>query len=110
MRIDLALSRELNANATIEKAFIVRTKTMRKVQAVQQLTAQQKIQQLAQQHGIVVHQHSQLDELGNMFTNLSGDGIELDETQWLLVEIGRAGILKGSENVLLHAQYLSEKA
>jgi hypothetical protein len=83
---------------------------MRKVQAVQQLTAQQKIQQLAQQHGIVVHQHSQLDELGDMFTNLSGDEIELDETQWLLVEIGRAGILKGSENVLLHAQYLSEKA
>jgi hypothetical protein len=88
---------------------MVENKAMSKVQAVQQLTAQQKIQQLAQQHGIVVHQRSQLDELGDMFTKLSGDEIELDETQWLLVELGRAGILNGTDNVLLHAQYLNER-
>ena len=81
---------------------------MSRVQTARQSIAQAEIRQLAQQHGIA-HQHSELDEWGETVTRLSGDETELDETQWLLVELGRRGILTGSANVLLHAQYLSEQ-
>jgi hypothetical protein len=66
------------------------------------ITATKKIQQLAHQHGII-HQHSQLDEWG-----LSDAEVQLDKAQWLLVELNRAGILTGKENMILHNQYLQE--
>jgi hypothetical protein len=71
-------------------------------------TATKKIQQLAHQHGII-HQHSQLDEWGDKISQLSDAEVQLDETQWLLVELNRAGILTGKENMLLHNQYLQER-
>lgn len=71
------------------------------------ITATQRIQQLAHQHGII-HQHSQLDEWGDKVSQLSDAEVQLDETQWLLVELNRAGILTGKENMLLHNQYLQE--
>jgi hypothetical protein len=74
-----------------------------------QLTTKQKIQQLAKQHSIT-HYHSQLDEWGNTISRLSDSEVELDETQWLLIELGRAGIITGKENTLLHAQYLKERS
>jgi hypothetical protein len=73
-----------------------------------QLTAKQTIQQLAEQHGIV-HQHTALDEWGDAVSKLSDSEVELDEIQWLLVELGRAGILAGQDNTMLHAQYLQER-
>jgi hypothetical protein len=78
------------------------------VQTTSHLTAAQTIQQLASQHGIV-HHHSQLDEWGDTISRLSDSEVELDETQWLLVELNRAGILTGKDNTLLHAQYLQER-
>jgi hypothetical protein len=74
-----------------------------------QLTTKQKIQQLANQHNIT-HHHSPQDEWGNTISRLSDSEIELDETQWLLIELGRAGILTGKDNTLLHAQYLKERS
>ncbi|MEO0015258.1 MAG: hypothetical protein RLZZ535_3647 [Cyanobacteriota bacterium] len=74
-----------------------------------QLTTKQKIQQLANQHNIT-HHHSQQDEWGNTISQLSDSEVELDETQWLLIELGRAGILTGKDNTLLHAQYLKERS
>jgi hypothetical protein len=71
------------------------------------ITATQKIQQLAHQHGII-HQHSQLDEWGDKISQLSDNKVQLDETRWLLVELNRAGILTGKENMILHNQYLQE--
>lgn len=78
------------------------------IQTTSHLTAAQTIQQLAHQHGIV-HHHSQLDEWGDTISRLSDNEVELDETQWLLVELGRAGILTGKDNGLLHLQYLRER-
>jgi hypothetical protein len=78
------------------------------VQTTSHLTAAQRIYQLAQEHGIV-HHHSQLDEWGDTISQLSDHEAELDETQWLLVEFNRAGILTGKDNTLLHAQYLRER-
>ena len=73
-----------------------------------QLTTKQKIQQLANQHTIT-HHHSQLDEWGNTISRLSDSEVELDETQWLLIELNRAGILTGKNNSQLHFQYLQER-
>jgi hypothetical protein len=75
-----------------------------------QLTTKQKIQQLANQHNITHHHHSQLDEWGNTISRLSDNEVELDEIQWLLIELGRAGILTGKDNTLIHAQYLKERS
>jgi hypothetical protein len=81
---------------------------MQTVQTTTELTAQQKIDLLAQENNLV-HSHSQLDEIGATFSRLSDDEVELDRTQWLLVELNRAGILTGKDNSLLHAQYLQER-
>jgi hypothetical protein len=72
------------------------------------LTAKQAIHQLAEQHGIN-HVHSKLDELGEAFSKLSDNEIELDATEWLLVELDRADVLTGVENTMLHAQYLRQR-
>ena len=81
---------------------------MQTVQTTTELTAKQKIDLLAQENNLV-HSHSQLDEIGATFSRLSDDEVELDRTQWLLVELNRAGILTGKENTLLHARYLQER-
>jgi hypothetical protein len=81
---------------------------MQTVQITTELTAKQKIDLLAQENNLV-HSHSQLDEIGATFSRLSDDEVELDRTQWLLVELNRAGILTGKDNTLLHAQYLQER-
>jgi hypothetical protein len=73
-----------------------------------QLTTKQKIQQLANQHKIH-HHHSQQDEWGNTISRLSDSEVELDETQWLLIELNCAGILMGKDNSQLHLQYLQER-
>jgi hypothetical protein len=73
-----------------------------------QLTAKQTIQQLAEQHGIV-HQQSPLDEWGTAISRLSDSEVELDEMQWLLIELNRAGFLTGQDNAQLHFQYLQER-
>jgi hypothetical protein len=81
---------------------------MQTVQTTTELTAKQKIDLLAQENNLV-HSHSQLDEIGATFARLSDNDVELDRTQWLLVELNRAGILTGKENTLLHARYLQER-
>jgi hypothetical protein len=81
---------------------------MTAIQIIPQLTAKQTIHQLASQHGIS-HHHSPLDELGEAFSRLSDNEVELDETEWLLVELDRTNILTGLENTQLHAQYLRQR-
>lgn len=81
---------------------------MTAIQIATELTAKQLIHQVASQNGIV-HNHSPLDKWGNMIAKLSDSEVELDETQWLLVELNRVGILTGQENSRLHFQYLQER-
>jgi hypothetical protein len=81
---------------------------MTAIQIIPQLTAKQTIHQLASQHGIT-HHHSLLDEWCDKVSELSDDKVELDETQLLLVELDRAGILTGKDNTILHGQYLQER-
>jgi hypothetical protein len=72
------------------------------------LTAKQQIDLLAEQHRITYH-HTQLDELADTYSRLSDAEVELDETELLLLELDRAGILVGKDNGLLHLQYLRER-
>ena len=81
---------------------------MTTVRAIANLTAKQQIELLALEHHLI-HNHSQLDEIGATFARLSDNDVELDRTQWLLVELNRAGISTGKDNTLLHAQYLQER-
>jgi hypothetical protein len=50
-----------------------------------------------------------LDEWCDKVSELSDGEVELDETQLLLVELDRAGILIGKDNTILHGQYLQER-
>ena len=75
---------------------------------VADLTAKQQIDLLAAQHRITYH-HTQLDELADTYSRLSDAEVELDETELLLLELDRVGILTGKDNGLLHLQYLRER-
>ena len=70
-------------------------------------TAKERIWQLAQQHG-VEHHHSQLDAINEAISQLADNEVELDETQWLLVELGRAQVITGREQISLNTRYMRE--
>jgi hypothetical protein len=72
------------------------------------LTAKQQVDLLAEQHGITYRQ-TQFDELADTYSQLSDNDVELDETELLLLELDRAGVLVGKDNGLLHLQYLRER-
>ena len=72
------------------------------------LTAKQKIELLAQEYCITYDQ-TYFDRLADTSARLSNCDLELDETQLLLLELDRAGILTGEANSLLHLQYLDER-
>jgi hypothetical protein len=72
------------------------------------LTAKQQIDLLVEQHGITYHQ-TELDELADTYSRLSDNEVELDETELLLLELDRSGILTGKDNDFLHLQYLRER-
>jgi hypothetical protein len=72
------------------------------------LTAAEEIHGLANAHG-VTYTRSALDDFGDTITRLSGDDVELDATEWLLVTLERAERIGGVEATLLHARYLRER-
>ncbi len=80
-------------------------KDMTTTPKIHNFTVKEKIWQIAEQHNIT-HQHSQLDRLGESISRLSDNEMELDETQWLLVELGRAKVITGQEQIALNTQYM----
>ena len=72
------------------------------------MTAKSEILALAKQHRIS-HQHTKLDRLGEDICRLSDNETELDEIQWLLIELARAGIFKKNEDLILSAKYTEER-
>jgi hypothetical protein len=81
---------------------------MTTVRTVTNSTAKQQIDLLAAQHDITYNK-TQLDDLADTYSRLSDAEVELDETELLLLELDRAGILTGKDNGLLHLQYLRER-
>jgi hypothetical protein len=82
---------------------------MNTFQTTRPLNTEQTIRQLAARHQIS-HQHSALDHLGDTITQLVDEDVHLDETQWLLMELGRADIISDREVIALNTRYAKEQS
>ena len=71
-------------------------------------TAKEIIHDLARRHGIR-YERAVYDNWAEAVSRVAGDDVDLDETEWLLVALGRAEIVPDLENTLLHARYLAER-
>lgn len=65
------------------------------------------IRQMAEQH-CVSYVPTQSDLLANQFTRLSSDSVKLDEIEYLLVALQRAGHITRDQLIQLQARYLRE--
>ena len=65
------------------------------------------IREMATQYH-VSYTPTQTDVLANHITRLAGDSVRLDEIEFLLIALQRAGHISRSEVVHLQAQYLRE--
>jgi hypothetical protein len=72
------------------------------------MTARDMIHDLARQHAIR-YERGELDDWAETVSRVAGDDIQLDETEWLLVALGRAEVMPEIENTKLHARYLAER-
>ena len=70
-----------------------------------QLDPEAFIHALAQKHQ-VTYKQTATDILAGHFTRLSGDEVELDETQLLLLALRRAGYINGFDAMRIQAAYL----
>ncbi len=66
------------------------------------------IHRLAAQHHLR-HVRTDLDEWCEAVTSHSGDDVVLDETELLILELKRAGLVVGVDGTRLHAAYLRER-
>jgi hypothetical protein len=72
------------------------------------ISMREKIGALARFCGIH-YVETELDRLANVFTRLSGDEVELDETELLVISLKRAGVLTKSEALTLIGRHIVEK-
>ena len=93
---------------TLECYVLAKETAMTAQRSPVQETAGQAIHQLAIRHGIS-RRRSKLDDFGDAVTRLAGDEVHLDAAEWLPVELGRAEVLTGADNTLLHHRYLRER-
>lgn len=63
---------------------------------------------LAKEFG-VVYQRTPTDELADVITRLSGDTVDIDATENLIVALRRAGIIDGPTMVSLLGKHLDER-
>ncbi|AYN11768.1 hypothetical protein [Pseudomonas putida] len=66
------------------------------------------VEKLAAQHG-VTGEMDRIDRMASTFTRLSGDDVELDRIERLLVSLGRKGILDLEDIFALEEQYLDHE-
>ena len=66
------------------------------------------IRKLAAQHN-VAYAMTAGDEMACAITRLSGDEIEMDEVELLLIALERAGVVASEDVLPLHLSYLREK-
>ena len=66
------------------------------------------IADLAKRHG-VTYTKTPFDQLAEIITNLSDDDVEMDDVEFLLIALERAGIVPSEQVVALHVNYLREK-
>lgn len=66
------------------------------------------VEKLAAQHGLT-GEMDRIDMMASTFTRLSGDKVELDRIERLLVSLGRKGILDQEDIFSLVEQYLDHE-
>ena len=66
------------------------------------------IRKLAAQHN-VVYAKTVGDEMASVIARLSGDAVEMDEVELLLIALERAGVVPSEDVLPLHVSYLREK-
>ncbi|MFZ4539239.1 hypothetical protein [Propionivibrio sp.] len=66
------------------------------------------IADLAKQSG-VTYKRSPYDDLAEVITRLSGDEVEMDENEFLLFALQRAGVMTTKDVIALQLNYLREK-
>ncbi len=67
------------------------------------------IRALAQFYNIAYHP-SHLDNLATDITRLSGDNVTLDDVEYLLIELGRRGVISRRTALAMQHGYLKEKS
>jgi len=72
-------------------------------------SAESRIHRLADEHGVVVHR-SQLDDLADAITRMSGDDVLLDDTQRLLIALSDRGLVTAQQRMDLNIRYMRETA
>jgi len=70
-------------------------------------SAKDEIVALARRHG-VTSKPMPLDKLGEVISRLAGDGVQLDDTERLLLALERAGHLSSKEANRLHVAYMRQ--
>ena len=70
-------------------------------------SAEEEILALAREHG-VTYQPTELDELADTFARLSGDDVQLDDTELLLLALEKAGHLSTRDANRLHIAYMRQ--
>jgi hypothetical protein len=71
-------------------------------------SAKERIFALARAHK-VAYRPNALDDLGDAFTRLAGDDVELDDTELLLLALERAGCVSTEEADRLHVAYIRQR-
>lgn len=66
------------------------------------------IRQLAREHD-VVFQRTSLDDYAETVSRLCDDEVSLDEVQYLLIGLHRAGVISSEQQFALHATYLDQR-
>lgn len=76
--------------------------------AVEKRNVEEYVRALAVEHGVTLALDV-YDRMAQVFTNLGGDDVQLDEVEQLLVALSKKGVIEKTERVLLHAEYLRGK-
>ena len=76
---------------------------------VEKRNVEEYVRGLATEHGVTLEQDAYA-KMAQVFTNLFGDDVQLDEVEQLLVGLKRKGVLQGREMILLQAEYLRSKS
>jgi hypothetical protein len=70
-------------------------------------SAKDEIQALARRHG-VTYAPTPLDQLGKAMSQLAGDDMKLDDTEYLLLALERSGHLSTRDANRLHVAYMRQ--
>jgi hypothetical protein len=73
------------------------------------MSARDHIYRIAAEHGLA-YQNDGIAHLARHIEHVFGNDVEPDETEQLVIAIGRAGVMDGKDLTRLHGRYLRELA